>query len=222
MDISRNIKFRLITFYTLIWVSINSFSQMTTALPFGPKISKIDQLCKKETGFYYNIIGQNTGSENFKRSKSYKLPEIKSVVFVKVDTINDDDMDPHSNNGGVDTLFKYYKKKLPNLGKYEIYYDSNINQTSPNLNSWPVSYEYYGILILYERKLKKATVLPIFYHRYIDALVIRNFYINTNYEIFVCHQMYTDVDDATSGSLFKIDINQNDIKIVQLHEYTWR
>ncbi len=31
-----------------------------------------------------------------------------------------------------------------------------------------------------------------------------------------------DVDDATSGSLFKIDINQNDIKIVQLHEYTWR
>ena len=103
--------------YAVIFLSMDLFSQPTAPLPFGPKLSNIDLLCNQPSNFYFKIIGRNTGRDNFKESRSYMLAEIKDLVYVKVDSINDSDS--CSDNIGIDTLFtlKKYKKKITKFRK---------------------------------------------------------------------------------------------------------
>jgi hypothetical protein len=131
----------------------------------------------------------------------FHLPPIKSVVYNNLDSL----LNYRCTNGEpIDSSvlkLKVYRYKLPDIGKYEVFYD----QTEQRVDAMAsfikthcdnMEYLYFGYLILYDPMTSKVLVLNVYNQYYIDAVHVRDFYVDKNSIIHLKDSGYTDGEDA--------------------------
>jgi len=131
----------------------------------------------------------------------FRLPPIKSVVYNNLDSL----LNYRCTNGEpIDSSvlkLTVYRYKLPDIGKYEVFYNQT-EQKSDGMASFieahceHMQYLYFGYLILFDPVTSKALVLNVYNQYYIDAVNIRDFYIDKNSIIHLKDSGYTDGEDA--------------------------
>jgi hypothetical protein len=81
----------------------------------------------------------------------------------------------------------------------------------PQYQSCEMNYKLYGYLIFYERATKTARLLPAFYHWYGESEHAREFYIDSNYRIFIYNEHMYEGDngkaDIDAGPVYEVTIN---------------
>ncbi len=172
-----------------------------TQLPFGPNIKSIDLLCETSSQFYYEIVGKESQWNNYteQHTKSYKLPAITTYKYIMIDSVEEmrgcnfkrEDI----NKKELGSIFKItkFKRRLPDYGKFKIYYMSNdlrkfqdFSEDFPK-NCTLFTSTVYGMIILYNPEKKSASLLPVYLEGLpSDSQFERVFYINEEYKISVC------------------------------------
>lgn len=199
---------------------ISNESSGITALPFGPRIKDINDLCKGSM-FYYDLIGEEYSFKDTpspqKYTDTYKLPPIEKYIYTIVDTLYE--RSSCEGNILVDSLISIdsYKIRLPDLGRFEIYYMSNDAEVFDDFSEKYKSfcenffYQFYGVLILYEKETKIARLLPIFYETSKESWHARYFYITEEYKILLCNRNASEGDpvDITVGPAYEIIIQDD-------------
>lgn len=171
-----------------------------TPLPFGPEVSNPIQICSEDHLFYTNLISKNSVSDTPTLTKSKKLPHIKDYRYVEVDT----NRRSNCTYGDKDTsyIFLDYKVRLPDLGKWQVYYNSGMLSDSStylknkNVKCSEYLYTNYGHLILYDTSNSFAIVMAIYFEKYIDAYSTRRFFIDEKYNLFICNVGYAEGEEG--------------------------
>jgi hypothetical protein len=186
--------------------SITNGAPEITALPFGPK-GWPDKIVA-DSNFYFDLIGQNLWDDYDQRvdAKLYQLPPVNSIKYIQLQH----DLDNYLCNGKpVDSVLKLtkYRHRLPDAGKYKIYYMCNSGNVDfdypPDFIKYCIKFIYqkYGYLILYEPKTRHAVVINIYHFYYVDSVHERTFYIDKNYNIHILDQSWTDGDEGSDGKI---------------------
>lgn len=141
----------------------------------------------------------------------HKLPEIKSASYVVADK-----------NYGLGLCYEKptnikltnYKYRLPDYKGFQIYYMTGDAERTGELKAeFGVDcLSAYGNLIVYNPKTQKATVLTVYYSFYIDSQQERNFYIDTDYTIYLADASYSEGEDDADfnqGAVYKAIITDN-------------
>ena len=179
-------------------------------LPFGPAGATAKNFYKKDPWFYYKLIGEGYTLQHDQFTaftQTYPLPPTEKYTHAKDDFARDFCLLDEDHQIPVDSLFtiKNFRQRLPDHEGFEVYYatgDAAVDTLFPEVfKGCEMNYKLYGYLIFYERATKTAHLLPAFYHWYGESDHAREFYIDSNYRIF----MYTE--HMYEGEKGKADID---------------
>jgi hypothetical protein len=198
-----------------------------TPLPFGPKISAMDDFYNGNYNngyFYLDLIGKDLQTDTPKYTPTYLLPPIKQFKHIGEFIYST----PNCRyNIPMDSLLKFrtYKKRLPDMGRFQVYYMCN-DLTKHSIPDFPSAYKKYcididdsydsyytsyGYLILYNQEQLEATILFIYYDYFIESPTRMIFYIDKDYNIFINTISYSEGEDKVDVFLAceKINISDN-------------
>jgi len=171
-----------------------------TGLPFGPSLERPDQLCLAGDQFQMELIGSNLMDQPV-YTESYPLPPISTYEVVAIDSAHPPGAcQPGTNLAGLLDL-KSYKYQLPDQGKHSVYYVSDATDhtayTRTSLEVCPdFSFQHYGFLVLVEAGTRHGRVLPIYASDFVDALVVRTFFIDEDYTVHLCENEFTSDEEG--------------------------
>lgn len=189
-----------------------------TTLPFGPKISSPNNLCMESSFFYQKLIGEDLNGIRPAYTETYLLPTVRKVHYKILDSTFEAGL--CNNDIFVDSLFaiRKYKYRLPDRGINEIYYMTNKANTSHDFSGSFERYcenlipDFYGYLIVRNKKTNTASALSVYYEDYRDSHVARYFYIGSDYGIRVCNIQYAEGPngaDKTTGPAYEVVISND-------------
>lgn len=171
-------------------------------LPFGPDLSDASDLCDVSSPFFLELIG-NPHLDQPAQVASYPLPELGPIEFIVVDSANRSGNCSDGRHISSHLKFASYKKRLPPLGDHAMYYVSDAARNQAYTEGDPdvcpdLRFDYYGFLLQVAPGGETARSFLLYSHRFIDALVVRTFYIDPDYRIHLCEKEFTDDGDGGS------------------------
>lgn len=184
-------------------------------------ISKNENSYKPINGGYIIKYTENTPkviqypfkSEKVLHAKIYRLPPIKSIVYNNLDSLLNYQCTKGESIDSNVLRITEYNYRLADIGKYSVFYmfdkgtDLNMDaMTSFIKSNCNMSYNYFGYIILYDKKTTTAIVLDVCHNYYIDADEFRNFYIDKDRVIHITDSSYTDGDnknEVSEGNVIK-------------------
>ena len=137
--------------------------------------------------------------------KTFPLPQIKELHYLSIPSALERIFPPNSCQDSLLSLLKNYNRKLNTIGAYEVYL---VNQSCAFSQNTCLCFETiaqgeFNFLILYNRKMKQATVLVASYDFLSDSEVyIMSFKINKN-EILLSDSGFTEGENGRSEKFSK-------------------
>jgi hypothetical protein len=191
-----------------------------TPLPFGPAGSTNKNFYKKDAWFYHRLIGEGytIQHDHFTTfTPTYPLPTIEKYEHAVDEEGRDFCLGDSGRQISVDSLFsiKKYRIRFPDHNGFEVYYmtgQADVDTLFPQrYTTCEMNYRLYGYLIFYERATKTARLLSAFFNYYGESDHSRQFYIDSNYHIFLYSEMMTEGDggepDINGGPVQEVTIN---------------
>jgi len=173
-------------------------------------ISKNENSYKRVNGGYnikytedtLRVIQYPFKSKKLLPAKVYRLPSIKSIIYNNLDSLLNYQCTKGESIDSNVLRITEYNYRLADIGKYSVFYmfdkGTGLNMdamTSFIKSNCNISYNYFGYIILYDKKTTEAIVLDVCHNYYIDADEFRDFYIDKSGVIHLTDSSYTDGDN---------------------------